>query len=284
MTPVTPGHPVSPDGSGIPCADGSASHGAVRAESRLFRRAFAGGKGMVALVALWLLCGCSGGLAFTGGSIPPGGTRLVGRVAAAENPLAPLAHVTVQVVTQPITGGTRTLTATTGVDGAFIFPSVPTGRTTTVMTVTATPDPTEGRQSQQVVFQAQNGVTDDLVVALPLKSFDVTLATSLTLHDITTVPPGYSTTIHTRLLDSGGKRLSVQPTLLFAGNFGSIAIDETFAATEPGFGTITAFWYNLPNVTTQILVDPKAPQPPPAPPDLPPAQNPGTITDTPGVH
>jgi hypothetical protein len=288
MTPLTPGHPVSPDGSGIPCADGSASHGAVSAASRLSRRACAGGKGLVALVALWLLCGCGGGLAFTGGSIPPGGTRLVGRVAAAENPLEPLAHVAVQVVTQPITGGVRTLTATTAVDGTFIFPSVPTGSTTTVMTVTATPDPTQGRQSQQVVFQAQNGVTNDLVVALPLQSFDVHLANSLTLRDIPTLPPGDSTPLHAHLLDSGGIRLSIQPTLLYTGNFGSIATDETFAASK-GIngrvsGTVTAFWYNLPSVTKQIIVDQNANSLPPDPPDLPPVQNPGPITDVPGVH
>jgi hypothetical protein len=274
MTPVTPGSPVSPDGSGIPCADGSASHGAVAAESRLLSLAYVRGKASLALVALWLLCGCGGGLAFTGGSIPPGGTRLVGRVAAAENPLEPLAKALVQVTSQPVTGGVRTLTATTAVDGSFTFPSVPTGSTTTLMTVTVTPDPAQGRQSQQVVFQAVNNRTDDLVVELPLNSFNVKLAASLTLGDITTVPPGDTTAIHARLLDSSGKRLSAQPTLLFAGNFGSIAIDETFAASEPGTGSVTAFWYNLQSVSTQIIVDPNAPQVPPAPPDLPPAPNP----------
>jgi hypothetical protein len=241
------------------------------------------GKGLLVLAASWLLCGC-GGLAFTGGSIPPGGTRLVGRVAAAENPLEPLANATVQVVSHPVTGGVRTLTATTGVDGAFVFTSVPTGSTTSTMTVSVTPDPAERRQSQQVVFQAQNGVTDDLVVALPLQTFDVTLPTSLTLADITTVPPGDTTAIHARLLDSNGKRVSAQPTLLYAGNFGSIAIDETFSAAEPGSGTVTAFWYNLPSVTTQIIVDPNAPQLPPAPPDLPPATNPVTSSSVPAKH
>lgn len=272
MTPVIPGPPVSPDRSGNLCADGSAFSEAGKAEARLFSRAYAVSRGLIALVTLWLLCGCgNGNLAFTGGSIPPGGSRLVGRVTAAESPLQPLMHAMVQVETRPISGGVRTLHAVTGIDGTFSFTSVPTGTTTTTMTVTVTPDPAQNRQSQQVVFQALNSRTNDLVVALPLTSFDVKLAKTLTINDITTVPPGDSTTIHVRLLDDSKVRLPVQPTLLFAGNFGSIAVDDTFTATEPGSGTVTAFWYNLPSFTTRIIVDPSAQQLPPALPDLPPA-------------
>lgn len=271
MTPVTPGSPVSPDSSGTLSADGSAPHGAVRLESRLPSRACV--RAACTLIFLCLLCGC-GGLAFTGGSIPPGGSRMFGRVAAAENPLEPLAHVAVQIETRPITGGLRTLMATTAADGTFSFPSVPTGSTSTTITVTVTPDPALQRQSQQVVFQANNAVADNLVVALPLSSFDVASAAELKLGDITTVPPGAAAAIHARLLDASKKRLSVQPTLLFAGNFGSIALDETFAATEKGTGSVTAFWYTLPSVTKPIVVDPTAAALPPAPPDLPPAPNP----------
>jgi hypothetical protein len=177
----------------------------------------------------------------------------------------------VQVETRPVTGGVRTLQTTTAVDGSFRFINVPTGSTFTTMTVTVTPDPLQARQTQQVVFRADNGRTDNLVVSLPLGSVNVDQARSLKLNDIATLPPGDSTVIHARLFDVNGRRLSVQPTLLFAGNFGSIAVDETFAATEPGTGTITAFWYKLPNAATQIVVDPNAPQLPPAPPDLPPA-------------
>jgi hypothetical protein len=285
MTSVTPGTPVPPERSGIACADGSASHPTVRAGARLPHRLFVGrGKALFALVALWLLCGCGGGLAFTGGSIPPGGTRLFGRVAAAENPLTPLGHVAVQVETRPVTGGVRTLTTTTASDGSFLFGNVPTGTTTTVMTVTVTPDANLGRQSQQVVFQAVNGRADNLVVSLPLNSLDVSKAATLTLRDVTTLPPGDTASIHARLLNAAGKRLSAQPTLLFAGNFGSIAIDETFAATAPGVGTITAFWYGLPSVTTQIIVDHTAPHLPPAPPDLPPAVDSGPVPDGPPIE
>lgn len=278
MTPVTSGHPVSPDCSGTPCADGSASNGAERAESRLSFRSGAWGKGLVLLIALWALGGCGGGLAFTGGSIPPGGTRLFGRVARAENPLQPLAQATVVVETRPVTGGVRTLRTVTASDGSFSFVSVPTGSTSTTMTVTVTPDPLQGRQSQQVVFRADNGVTDNLIVSLPLSSVDVTRAQSLKLRDITTLPPGDTAAIHALLFNAAGRRLSLQPTVLFTGNFGSIAIDETFSAALPGIGTITAFWYGLPSVSTQIVVDPTAPQLPPAPPDLPPAPD-TPITD-----
>lgn len=237
-------------------------------ESRLPCRAGARAKGLSALAVVWLLCGCGGDLAFTGGSIPPGGARLFGRVAAAENPLMPLAHVAVQVETRPITGGLRTFETTTASDGTFEFVTVPTGSTDTTMTVNVMPDPALGRQAQQIVFPAQNGVADDLVVALPLNTFEVKLAASLAVPDFPTLPPLDAAAVHALVLDGAGKRLPVQPTLLFAGNIGSIATDETFTATAPGAGTITAFWYALSSVTKPVVVDRNAPQLPPSPPDL----------------
>lgn len=270
MTPVTPGHPVPPERSGIPFADGSASPGAVRADSCLPCLACSRGKGLAALAALWLLSGCGIDTAFTGGSIPPGGSRLFGRVAAAENPLLPLSHVAVQVETRPVTGGVRILHTTTAADGTFDFVNVPTGSTETTMTVSVTPDKTQLRQAQQIVFRAENGRPDDLVVALPLTSFPVDQAVTLSMKDIATLPPGDIAAIHARLIDAGHNRLAVQPTLLFAGNVGTIAVDETFSATAVGTGTITAFWYRLPSVAIQINVDANAAPLPPSPPDLPP--------------
>jgi len=276
MTPVTPGTPVSPDDSGIPCADGSASHRAVQTESRLHRRAFAGRKGLAALAALCLLSGCGGGeLAFTGGSIPPGGSRLVGRVAWAEDPSKPLVNATVQVETRPTSGGVRTLTAITASDGSFTFVDVPTGSTTSTFTVTVTPpvepDPSLARQSQTIVFQAQKGIADDLAVSLPLTTAPT--AAKLTLSPITTVQEGQTAVIHAHLFDSGGTKLSLEPTLLYAGNFGKIQTDATFLASNPGSGTVSAFWYNLSSVTTSIKVVPFTSDFPPAPPlqpDVPP--------------
>jgi len=275
MTPVTPGTPVSPDASGIPCADGSASHRAVQTETRLHRRLFARRKGLAVLAALCLLAGCGGGLAFTGGSIPPGGSRLIGRVAWAEDPSKALPNATVQVETRPITGGVRTLTAITASDGSFTFINVPTGSTTTTLTVTVTPpvepDPALARQSQTIVFQAQSGVADDLAVSLPLTTAPT--AAKLTLSPIATVQEGQTAVIHAHLYDSGGAKLSLEPTLLYAGNFGKIQIDATFLSAKPGSGTVSAFWYNLPTVTAPIKVLPFASDFPPAPPiqpDVPP--------------
>ncbi len=271
MTPVTPGNEPQPVDPCVSSADGSAVTLPIFRRTSPARPQLRAVRGLVSLAALWLLWGCGTGNSFTGGSIPPGGTRLFGRVAAAENPLQPLAHAMVMVETRPISGGVRTLQAVTAADGSFDFTSVPTGSTSTTLTVTVTPDPATSRQTQQMVFRADNGRTDNLVVALPPVSFDVNSARTLTLRDVGSLPPGDSATIHTRLLDSAGKRLPVQPTLLFSGNFGSFAADETFAATATGVGTITAFWYTLPSPSISIVVDANAPQLPPSPPDLPPA-------------
>ena len=275
MTPVTPGTPVFPDASGIPCADGSASHRAVQTESRRHRRLFARSKGLALLASLCLLSGCGGGLALTGGSIPPGGSRLIGRVAWAEDPSKALPNATVQVETRPVTGGVRTLTAITASDGSFTFTNVPTGSTTSTFTVTVTPpvepDPNLARQPQRIVFQAEKGIADDLAVSLPLTT--AATAAKLTLSPITTVQEGQTAVLHARLFDSGGARLSLEPTLLYAGNFGKIQTDATFLSAKPGTGTVSAFWYNLSSVTTSIRVAPAdsgLPPPPPIQPDVPP--------------
>lgn len=281
MTPVNPGHPISPEPFGSHSADGSVSPCVAPAKPPHSLRAFLFGKALLALVALGLLCGCGGGLGFTGGSIPPGGTRLFGRVVQAENPLEPLARATIQVDTRPVTGGHRTFVTKTGTDGTFSLPSVATGTTYATFIVTVTPEAGTPRQSQQIVFRADNGVADNLIVTLPLNTFDVTSAKTLTLQNIVDIPPNSSIAIHARLLDSNGKRLPVQPTLLFAGNFGSIALDETFAASDnTGSGSVTAFWYGLPPAGTTITVDAHAVEPPPAAPDFPAA--PGSTTPVPG--
>ncbi len=277
MTPVTPGQP---DNSGIPCADGSASREAEYAESRLPRRIGGTVKGLLVLASLGLLSGCGGGLDFTGGSIPPGGTRLFGRVAAAENPLVPLANVSVVVESRPITGGLRTLHTTTASDGSFDFISVASGSTSTVMTVMVTPDPKQGRQPQKIVFGAQMGVAGDLVVTLPLSTFKVTSAAKLTLQDIAALPPHKSASVHARLYDAAGNRLLIAPSLLLTGNIGSIAVDETFAAETAGSGSITAFWYDLAAPTKPVTVALGAVEPPPDPPELPPVLLPDPIQIT----
>lgn len=269
MKPEIPGHSHPSYGSGAPFAEGSAPRKAEETRSRLVCRRAAITKFAAALTALWLLTGCGGGLAFTGGSIPPGGSaRLFGRVSAAENPQQSLSKVTIQVVAQYSATGSKTLTATTASDGSFTLPSVPTGLNTATFTVTATPVSGSNRQSQTVVFQANNGIANDLVVSLPLNTFDVSQGASISLPDLPNIPINQAKVLRAHLLNADGKRLPAQPTLLYVGNFGSIGSDGTFTGTAYGSGTITAFWYNVQSVTAQIVVDPKAKGGgPPDPPD-----------------
>ena len=74
------------------------------------------------------------------------------------------------------------------------------------------------------------------------------------------------------LRDANGKPLSLKPTLVFDGNFGTLAPDGTFsvpAGTQSGMGSISAYWNNLQPQTQLIHVDNNAAQQPPNPPVLP---------------
>jgi hypothetical protein len=217
---------------------------------------------------LSLLLGCGTGNSFDGGGFPIGKSRLFGRVVAAENPQKSLISVTLNV-TIPNTGaGGRTLQVKTGKDGVFDLSSIDGTNQTSNAQVTVTPDDASGRQSQQLIFPLQGGHTANLVVALPLKTFDVNQAVSISLPSQLILPPGSTVQVLAELKNQVGQVLPVVPTLLFEGNFGTVDGEGTFTASAQGTGTITAFWYNNLHSTTQVVVSDNAQPLPPLPPIL----------------
>lgn len=224
-------------------------------------------KALILGIVVLPMLGC--GTAFSGGTIPPGGSRLVGRVVSAQNPLSALSNVTVTVLATPKGGTTQTLQMTTGEDGIFDFSKVSTGAGSGTIQVKAVPSGSDF-QSQQIAFQGTNGHTDQLIMALPRSTVDINSAKTLQLSPpLAFLPAGDTIQITAQLRDASGNLLSITPTLLFDGNFGTISGDGTFfvpSGTGAGTGTITAYWYSLPPQVSQISVDNTlAPAPPPVP-------------------
>jgi len=224
-------------------------------------------------------CGTLNAPSFSGGGVPIGGSRVFGRVVSAANVSTTLSNVIVKVEATPAGGTPRDLQTTTGKDGTFNFSSVLPGFSNGTVQVTATPsDP--AFQAQQVGFVVSNGHTEQMIVTLAPASFDTTTATSITIGvPSPAVPSGGSIQVQAVLRDAAGKALSIKPTLVFDGNFGTLDPDGTFSVPQgvlSGSGTITAYWFNLLPASQQIHVDANASPQPPSPPILPGGDNPNS--------
>jgi len=225
-------------------------------------------------LALGALFGCGGisPSSFSGGGVPIGGSRLFGRVVAANNTAINLSNVAVSVQATPDGGVQTTTQMTTAQDGTFSFSNVLPGFSNGTVAVTATPaDPSY--QAQQVTLSVANGHTEQMIISLAPASFDISTAASISLALASpAVPGGGSVQVQAVVRDAAGRPLPIVPTLVFDGNFGMLAPDGTFsvpAGTQSGMGTISAYWYTLLPQMQQIHVDNNAAQQPPNPPILP---------------
>ena len=229
-----------------------------------FRRASSGL--MVLLVALFLcLPGC-----FDGGSIPPaiapGLSRVYGRVMTAELPLRPFTRAMVTLRVPSTNGEIITLTQFTNDSGQFDISKVPTGRySTTVQIIAHSED--NNLSSPQMTFRLFNGHAANLIITMPSADFDVLQGKEVVLNPPTsTIAPHETVHFSAQVRDAAGKVLSVQPSLLFNDDFGSINQDGTFSSSSIGTGTVFAFWYNTEPKTANIIVTTPGTIPPPPPP------------------
>jgi hypothetical protein len=283
MTPETPavnGQPsdASPFAPQVPITF-SGRCSAAKANRRLSARyAFLA----VPFLLAYLAAGCAtlDAPGFSGGGVPIGGSRLVGRVVSASDSATSLPNVTVKVEETPAGGAPTDLQTTTDHDGSFNFPHVLPGAAIGTVEVTATPaDP--AYQAQKIGFTIVSGHTKQLIVTLPPASFDVTTAKSLTLVvPGSAVPSGSTVQLQAVVRDAAGNALALMPTLVFDGNFATLNADGTLsvpASISTATGSVDAYWFDLPPQSEQIRVDKNAPQLPPSPPILPKSpQLPGT--------
>ncbi len=224
-------------------------------------------RGLLLAVIVTSLSGCGGGpSAFTGGGFPIGRAAVIGRVVDAQNPSTNLANVRLTLFSTPAEGTTQVLRTTSDANGEFSFANVPTGAIGAPVQVAAEPTNPDYR-SQSVTFQVYNGRKADMVVTLPLQSFDVNQAKSITLSPPTNIlPPGSTVRYTARVYDANGQILPVTPTLILSDALGTLGTDGSFTGTTTGTSTVMAVWYNNLRATSNIIVDSNAlPVPPPPP-------------------
>jgi hypothetical protein len=214
-------------------------------------------------IGVFLLCGllllpalgCGNGI--SGGSIPPGGSRFVGRVFQAEDPTQPLVNATVIVKATPPGQTTQTLQTTTDAQGDFAFAQVPTGQTSGRVAVSIQPSDANTLPLNWS-FQMTNNRPVTLLAALPPATYDVQIGTSVDIvPSIVNVQVGDAVPITAQVRDSSGHVLPVEPSLLFDGDVGIINPDGSFTITQKGSGTVVAFWYGGVTFSAQLIAQNK---------------------------
>lgn len=227
---------------------------------------------LVILLASLQGCGLAIQKAFSGGGVPIGGTRLFGTVISATEPSRRLANIRITVNAQPFGSVTpQSVTITTGNDGTFALSQVLPGFTGGTVQVTATTSDLNFR-TQQIVFQTSGGRSLNMILSLAPVTVDVGQARSLELSlPAATLPPGKTFQITARLRDAIGNDLNYMPTLLLDGSFATLTNtgELVIADKVAGTGTISAYWYDLAPQSSNLRIDPSAPEPPPTPPVLP---------------
>jgi len=223
---------------------------------------------ILAAVGLGLSTSLGCGSGFTGGSIPTGGTRLVGNVVAAENTLTPVQGAVVTVTVLPVSNSNPPQQYITDQNGAFGFAHIPiAAQGSTTIQVTVAPAASSGRQSNQINYTVPSGRDADLLATLPPTSFNVNTAATVSISTLPSFPPNDTITMPAYIYDATGKLLPYGPSLLFVGNFGTLSLGSDFDASEGGTGTVFAFWYNLPVTYSSVVVNQYSPALPPSPPN-----------------
>jgi hypothetical protein len=214
-------------------------------------------KRIAALLLLGLCLFYALGCGISGGSIPPGGSRLAGRVFMAEDPTQSIANATVSIQVTPPGLPVQTLQVTTDAQGAFAFNNVTTGPSSSRIAVSVQPG-TANIQPLQWTFLLTANRPVTLLASLPPASFDVNRVTSVSLSpSIADVQVGDSLRFVAQARDKSGNILPVTPSLLIDGDLGTIHPDGTFTGTHSGEGSIVAFWYGGVTFSGQIITEEK---------------------------
>jgi hypothetical protein len=226
---------------------------------------------LLLVLAGWmaLLPGCGGLLAFSGGSVPIGKTRVFGTVVRSDNPLQAVSNARVTLVSSAIGSEPQSFQTLSAPDGRFDFPAIPLGAPTGNIQVTVDPQDAS-LHPQQVHFLAADKRNANLIVALAPTSFDLSTVSAVAVTpNKVTIRTDVTTQLTATIRDKDNNPLPLVPTLLFDGNVGTISSDGTFYSTGLGSGTVIALWYNdLRSDVATITVDntlPENPAPPPPP-------------------
>ena len=212
------------------------------------------------------LSGCSGGNAFTGGSVPIGKAVLKGRVARSEDATLPLYNAQITLVATPQNSDAKIFHAATDHNGVFTVTDIPTDAVSGPVTVTAT-SADGAYKAQQISFRLTNNHSASVVFALPPATYTPAIGTTLTLSPAhLTAQPGQRVPFAAQIKDPNGVLLPLAPTLFFDDSFGVLNPDGTFSATSVGTGAIAAYWYNGLKASATVTVSATQQALPPSPP------------------
>lgn len=219
------------------------------------------------------LSGCGGGfggpLSMSGGGFPIGGTRLFGKAVSAADTSKAIANAKIQVEATPVNGVTQLYEMQTDNKGSFSLDGVLAGKAGGTVILTATPSDAGFRQ-QRISFQTTAGRTDQVLMTLPPASLDLGTVKSLTFSVANSaIASGTTVQLNVRLADANGATISLTPSLLYDGDFGTLNDNGTFTVNQnisAGSGRIAAYWYGFTPQSEDIRVDNTAQQ---QPPDLP---------------
>ncbi len=184
-------------------------------------------------LAVLSLGGCGGPLSITGGSVPIGSARVLGRVVRADNVNSPVAGALV-VLAQ----GAYRSERSTSPDGAFDFGGVKPGPFACSV---KPPDGTGLSATWAWRFELGEAKSAKLVAAVPPKAHEGFVAGNVTVN-----PPGASIAVGETLrfsaigYDAAGLPAPFRPAILLEGDVGTLDSDGFFHAVKPGTGLIRA--------------------------------------------
>lgn len=228
----------------------------------MHRRAALGWLTCLMITVAIIAVGCGGGDGGGDDGVtppPPSGTAtLNGQVVAADNTafLVPNAEVTIQQAGQTATAQATRRSATTGVDGGFIFQGLTAG--TWIVTVTTPQSAEYGTASARVPLVA-NQTTRVSMAVLPL---------NLQAPEQIRIDPASATVdLNGRVAyraqvvgPSNQVYEDIEPTWIVEGGVGQITPDGVFTAQVVGAGKVNAYSGNAERTATVSVVAPRPPQ------------------------
>ncbi len=206
-----------------------------------------------------MLTGCSsGGSFFTGGSVPPGRSTIIGQVVAATGSHAPIADAIVTITTMPPNSGLLTYRVYTNSSGNFEVDGLPTGVVNSNVTVSVTSN-SGAFQPQTIDFLLANQRGTNVIMALPPVGYNLQQVAKVVVTPNNNASPGGA--LYTaETLDANGNVLPILPSIVLDGGIGQLASSNAFTVSnEPnqsgGVYTINSITVEVVNGATVPVTD-----------------------------
>lgn len=201
-------------------------------------------------VSASVLTGCSsGGSFFTGGSVPPGRSTIIGQVVTATGSHTPIADATVTITTMPPNSSLLTYRVYTNSSGNFEVDGLPTGVVNSNVTVSVTPS-SGTLQPQSINFLLANQRGTNVIMALPPAGYNLQQVAKVVVTPNNNASPGGS--LYTaEALDANGNLLPILPSIVLDGGIGQLASSNAF--TVSGEPNQSGGVYTVNSITVEVV-------------------------------